>query len=206
MSGMSGFSQTNQLAPQTGLTGTVTNFSQTLSVEPVGIFNAIKPSLLDTQGSVAQATARGAILVALDELPQYQDDTTQVAWMNHRPIAVSTNAPSFYNSLSGTSWSAVKTSAGRVYSARATSFSGSACFFQFSNAIALPAVGTAVVSTTLVSGSGSIFLDYRPHGMYFSTGITWTASEPNTTTPSDGSKVRVPVVSSPGLLVEIEYM
>jgi len=76
----------------TGLMGAITTAAAALVLNTLGLsrFNSTKPSLLDTQLTEFQATARGALLIANDEPSPYDDTTNRVAATRERPF-VDTN-------------------------------------------------------------------------------------------------------------------
>jgi hypothetical protein len=174
---------------RTGLTGStsgslgminsaITMATGSLSVLPIGKFNSVKPSLLDTQFAEAQFTSRGAMLIAPDELPQAQDDTNQVLWEAPRPLSTGTAGQILLwaDYVAAATSGVIKASPGRLYVVMFQSRSSSERFIQFYNSTTVPVDTTVPVITVAVPAGGVCSIDLNAFGRYFSTGIAWAVS------------------------------
>lgn len=133
-----------KIGQTSGITGVISSFIGYINALIVGKFNSTKPSLLDGQGTEAQMTSRGALLVAQDELPQAQDDTNRVIAMRERPFVDSTYGWLLYKSTALETSAVVKVSAGMLsgYDIRIDSTAPSATYYvQILNSATVPVDG-----------------------------------------------------------------
>lgn len=165
-----------------GNTGSITGSVGLLNTLNVSKFNALKPSLIDTQFTEFQGTSRGALLVANDEIPQAQDDTNRVIWQHARPIPDGTagNIITWVDAINGNGLVG-KATPGRVY--HIIAYCVTAKYIQLHNAASAPA-DTAVPLFSISVGVTSL-LDLSNllsrYGRYCSVGIYVCASSTHAT-------------------------
>lgn len=174
---LAGFNGTTWDRVRAGVTGAIAATTGVLNTLGISKFNSTKPSLLDTQATEFQATARGALLTANDEPSQFDDPTNRVAWFAARPLADGTagNILTWVDTLAGNG-AVGKASPGRLYALYGTTVTGR--FIQLHNATAAPGDGAVpVFSIWVPANSVYNFTEILElYGRYCSTGIYVCAS------------------------------
>jgi hypothetical protein len=144
-------------------------------------YNASRPALVDSGVARFQATSDASLSIAERFLPQYEDNTNQVAWMHARPLATGSETSAGQNLnwkdyVVFTDSGVIKASAGRLYIVMLQSRSQSEKFIQIHNSATVPAEAAVPVITIPIPAGGSISLDLSLYGRYFGTGMSWVVS------------------------------
>lgn len=143
---------------------------QTSSVDTVVEYLTTRPTLTNAQTSPLQGNTRGDLAVSEQYAPQAEDNTNNVIWVEQKPLAVSTNAPSFSAGFAVTNL-VVKASAGRLFKVVFTNGNAAVRYLQIFNAASLVA-DTAVPIISIPVPIGQTFtLDLTQFGHWFTTGI-----------------------------------
>ncbi len=119
-------------------------------------------------------------------IPGAEDNTNNVLHINHRPLANSTNALSYYQTTSLATNGVIKASAGKIFKISGilvpSDNSGATHYIQLYNASSVPAdtaVPKFVYSITAGANTVPIRFEYEfanGFGIYNDTGITWAIS------------------------------
>lgn len=173
-------------------------------------FTTTLPTITTGQVVNAQSTARGEQLVALSNgavavahkaastAAAATDPALVVSLSPNSPIVLPTPTSSFVSSAASTNATAVKASAGKLYSVTASNTGAAAAYVKLYNLAVAPTVGTSVpVLTIPVPAGGSVNIPFGAAGLQFATGIALAIT--NLAADSDATAValaQVKVASS----------
>jgi hypothetical protein len=144
------------------------------------VYRSTRTTLVDGYSAALQNNNRGDLSVAEAFVPQYEDNTNQVAWSAERPLAVSTSALSDgYNFTDG--YAIIKASAGRLYVLYGYNSNANTRYIHIFNSTTVPGAGTGPSICLPVPGGSSFSLNLSPYGKYFATGISVANSTAMTT-------------------------
>jgi len=157
---------------RSGQVGTLTATTGLLNSLSTGRYNAVRPYLADTNLTEFQLTPRGELAVAEQYTPSAEDNSNAILWVHNSPLAVSTKALSWSDTVAAATNVVVKAAAGRLYYMWGANLSGGLLYVQIANTASLAADGSVPVITIPVAGGATFSLSLGEHGRYFSTGIT----------------------------------